>query len=126
MSARRQQGLLSRVWSTQKRQAREALCNVLQMRGLTPLLMKNRNGGAWTPEERAQLLVQLRALSRLSPYLIFLLLPGSALLLPLYAWWLDRRRFPLRQAPAAPAGDEEPTQQPESSPIPRPLSQGKG
>ena len=31
-------------------------------------------------------------LSRLSPYLLLLLLPGSALFLPVYAWWLDRRR----------------------------------
>ncbi len=29
----------------------------------------------------------------LSPYLIALLLPGSVLLLPIYAWWLDRRRL---------------------------------
>jgi len=56
--------------------------------------MKHRNGGTWTAEERAQLLVQLRVLSRVSPYLLFLLLPGSALLLPGYAWWLDRRRKP--------------------------------
>jgi hypothetical protein len=36
-------------------------------------------------------LQQLSALSRVSPALLFLLLPGSALLLPIYAWWLDRR-----------------------------------
>ena len=63
------------------------------MRGLMPLLMKSRNGGQWTPAERAQLLHHLRRLTHLSPYLLFLLLPGSALMLPLYAWWLDRRRL---------------------------------
>jgi len=45
------------------------------------------------------LLAQLRVLSRVSPYLLFLLLPGSALLLPGYAWWLDRRRKPRATAP---------------------------
>lgn len=114
MKALRRRGFVGRAWSTQKQQAREVLSAVLQMRGLMPLLMKNRNGGAWTPEERAQLLLQLRALSRLSPYLILLLVPGSVLLLPLYAWWLDRRRFPLRQAPAAPKASGEPLERPDA------------
>lgn len=78
--------------STQKREARYVLTELLAMRGLMPLLMKTRNGGQWTAAEKAELLSQLRRLSRLSPYLLFLLLPGSALLLPAYAWWLDRRR----------------------------------
>ena len=79
---------------SQKRQAREFVADVGRMRGLMPLLMKNRNGGAWTAAEKAELLSQLRILSRVSPYLLFLLLPGSALLLPAYAWWLDHRRKP--------------------------------
>lgn len=68
------------------------LTELLAMRGLMPLLMKTRNGGHWSAEERKELLAHLRRLSHLSPYLLLLLLPGSALLLPLYAWWLDRRR----------------------------------
>ena len=71
---------------------RQAVAEAVQMRGLMPLLMKNRNGGRWTGDEKAELLRQMRILWRLSPYLLFLLLPGSALLLPLYASWLDRRR----------------------------------
>ena len=71
------------------------------MRGMMPLLMKHRNGGMWTADEKAQLLTQLRVLSRVSPYLLFLLLPGSALLLPGYAWWLDRRRKPRLQRPSS-------------------------
>lgn len=63
------------------------------MRGLMPLLMKARNGQTWTAEEKTQLLRQLRQLSHLSPYLLLLMLPGSVLLLPAYAWWLDRRRI---------------------------------
>ncbi len=87
-------GALSRIVDSQKRQAREFVADLVRMRGLMPLLMKNRNGGAWTAAERAELLGQLRILSRVSPYLLFLLLPGSALLLPVYAWWLDHRRKP--------------------------------
>lgn len=93
-------GALRRLLAVQKRQAREIVGELVQMRGLMPLLMKGRNGSNWTPEERAELLRQLRILSRLSPYLLLLLLPGSALLLPLYAWWLDRRRRPRPEAAA--------------------------
>ena len=96
-------GTLSRMMDSQKRQAREFVADLLRMRGLMPLLMKNRNGGAWTPAEKAELLGQLRTLSRISPYLLFLLLPGSALLLPVYAWWLDHRREPRLSETDAPA-----------------------
>jgi hypothetical protein len=58
-----------------------------------PLLMKARNGSQWTPDEKVELIRHLRRMVRLSPYLIVLLLPGSILLLPVYAWWLDRRRL---------------------------------
>ncbi|HZX31156.1 MAG TPA: hypothetical protein VFF03_07370 [Rhodocyclaceae bacterium] len=62
------------------------------VRGLMPLLMKARNGGRWTPEEKVELLTHLRRVAHLSPYLLMLLLPGSVIFLPAYAWWLDRRR----------------------------------
>lgn len=92
MNEPKEDTVLKRLLATQKHQAREFVADVLRMRGLMPLLMKHRNGGRWTAEEKAELLFQLRILSRVSPYLLFLLLPGSALLLPMYAWWLDRRR----------------------------------
>ncbi len=81
-----------RFVSTQKREARHVVTELLAVRGLMPLLMKSRNGSHWSAEEKAELIVQLRRLSRLSPYLFFLVVPGSALMLPAYAWWLDRRR----------------------------------
>lgn len=102
-SSRKDEGVVSRLITTQKQQAREFVADVLRMRGLMPLLMKHRNGGSWTADEKVELLNQLRILSRISPYLLFLLLPGSALLLPAYAWWLDRRRKP-RATSAPPAG----------------------
>ena len=61
-------------------------------RGLLPILMKRRNGEQWSKEERELLLRDLRALSNLSPYLVPILMPGGILMLPLLAWWIDRRR----------------------------------
>ena len=87
-------GVVSRLMASQKRQASEFVADMVRMRGLMPLLMKHRNGGIWTAEEKSELIVQMRILSRVSPYLLLLLLPGSALLLPGYAWWLDHRRKP--------------------------------
>ena len=90
----RTSGFLQSMLQVQKRHANAVVSDLVRMRGLMPLLMKNRNGGSWTAEEKAELLDQLRRLSRISPILLLLLLPGSALLLPAYAWLLDRRDRP--------------------------------
>ena len=90
----RTSGFLQSMLLAQKRYANAVVSDLVRMRGLMPLLMKSRNGGAWTAAEKAELLDQLRRLSRVSPILLLLLLPGSALLLPAYAWWLDRRDRP--------------------------------
>jgi hypothetical protein len=66
---------------------------ILEIHGLMPLLMKQRNGVRWTADERALLSRHLRSLISLSPYLIVLLAPGSFMLFPVVAWWLDRRRL---------------------------------
>ncbi len=63
-----------------------------EARGLINLLMKHRNGQSWSKEERKVLLQELRNLSHLSPYLIPLLMPGGIFMLPLVAYWIDRRR----------------------------------
>jgi len=65
---------------------------MMAVRGLMPLLMKARNGDRWTAQEKIELLDHLRRVAHLSPYLLLLLLPGSIIFLPAYAWWLDRRR----------------------------------
>lgn len=80
-----------RLRAMQENQRLYILGEFAQVRGLIPLLMKRRNGEPWTKEDRAILMRDLRALSNLSPYLIPLLMPGGVLLLPLLAWWLDRR-----------------------------------
>jgi hypothetical protein len=81
------------IVSSQRREAQRVLGELMATRGIMPLLMKSRNGGHWTSAEREELIGHLRRMAHLSPYLIALLLPGSMLLLPGYAWWLDRRRL---------------------------------
>lgn len=85
-------GLIRRVLAAQDRERKRLLDEMSKVRGLVPLLMKPRDGERWTAAERTLLRDDLRALAHLSPYLLLLALPGSALLLPLLAWWLDRRR----------------------------------
>lgn len=84
--------LLDHMLAAQKRERDIVLAETGKIRGLMPLLMKRRNGGHWTHEERETLNEQLRALAHLSPYLVVLALPGSFVVLPILAWWLDRRR----------------------------------
>jgi hypothetical protein len=79
------------IVSSQRREASRILAELMATRGVMPLLMKARNGESWSSAEKAQLIAHLRRVAHLSPYLIALLLPGSVLLLPIYAWWLDRR-----------------------------------
>jgi hypothetical protein len=89
----RMPGWWQQLLASQRDEVRRVLGELMSARGLMPLLMKVRNGGHWTPEEKEQIIVHLRRMAHLSPYLICLLLPGSIFLLPIYAWWLDRRRL---------------------------------
>ena len=84
-SARRFLGLIDR----EKEHLRDELSRTQEM---MPLLMKARNGAPWTPEEKRELLDHFRRLSRMSSYIAAVVLPGGLALLPLLAWWLDRRR----------------------------------
>ena len=65
---------------------------VMQTRGLMPLLTKQRNGDKWSTDDKAELRLHLKRLSHISPYLVLSIIPGSFLALPVLAWWLDRRR----------------------------------
>lgn len=84
--------LTHKVLDAQRREQAILLAELAKVRGLMPLLMKHRNGDSWSRDERRELHEQLRAMAHLSPYLFILMLPGSFVLLPVYAWWLDRRR----------------------------------
>jgi hypothetical protein len=75
-----------------ERERKRLLNEVLQFKGLMPLLMKPRNGRPWSPDDRVEIRTHLRRLCTIAPYLILCILPGSPLTLPLLAWWLDRRR----------------------------------
>lgn len=74
------------------REKKYVLGEVVQVTGLMPLLMKPRNHQKWTPEDKRQIVEHLRRLSMVSPYLAVMVMPGSFVVLPALAWWLDRRR----------------------------------
>jgi hypothetical protein len=91
-----------RQWQEPFHRERDRIrAEIVNCRGLMPLLMKQRNGAPWTTEERTELIGHLRRLSSLGPYLLALIAPGSFVLLPLLAWWLDRRRKKRSGEPAA-------------------------
>jgi len=95
------------------REKKYLLSEMVQIKGLMPLLMKPRNKQKWSPEDRQEVVVQLRRLSRITPYLAVMVLPGSFVMLPALAWWLDRRRLKkLRKdlPPGAPAAEVQPPQ----------------
>ena len=85
--------LVQRMLEAQQRERLQITVELGKIKGLMPLLMKRRNGGRWTVDERHELIEQLHALAHLSPYLVVLAMPGSVLFLPVVAWWLDRRRY---------------------------------
>lgn len=79
--------------AAQERERRQITAELVKVKGMMPLLMKRRNGGKWSLDERHQLIEQMHAIAHLSPYLVVLAMPGSFIALPFLAWWLDRRRF---------------------------------
>ena len=80
-----------------------------RLKGALPLLMKQRNGGKWTPDEIRQLRDMIRSASNVSPYLFVWAVPGSMLILPFLAWHLDtRRKRRNRQMPPGKSGPDKP------------------
>jgi hypothetical protein len=84
--------VMTKMLEAQNRERVQVLQEMVKIRGLMPLLMKKRNGQIWSEAERAELVEQMRAVAHISPYLVVVLLPGSFAMLPVLAWWLDRRR----------------------------------
>ncbi|MHB8668199.1 MAG: hypothetical protein ACYC7B_11885 [Burkholderiales bacterium] len=80
------------VMDMMERERKYVLGEVVQITGLMPLLMKPRNHQKWSPEDKRQIVEHLRRLSMVSPYLAVMVMPGSFIVLPALAWWLDRRR----------------------------------
>ena len=68
------------------------LTEVLAVKGLMYLLMKNRNTSEkWTREEKTEIKNHLRNISKMVPVIIVFLLPMGSLFLPFLAEILDRR-----------------------------------
>ena len=84
--------LLRKFFSTMDRERKYLQSELAKVQGLMPLLMKPRNRMQWSKEDKAELLEHLHRLSDLSPYLAVVVLPGGFAMLPILAWWLDRRR----------------------------------
>jgi len=80
------------MWQIQTRERIRLAHELQQVRGLMPLLMKQRNGYHWTPDDVREIKTQFRTLLSLCPYLTMVVMPGGLVVLPIFAWWLDRRR----------------------------------
>lgn len=83
---------VTRAFELAERERKALLAEMVQVKGLMPLLMKPRNKMHWSDEDKAELRGHLRRLSHLSPYLVVIVMPGGFAMLPVLAWWLDRRR----------------------------------
>jgi hypothetical protein len=84
--------LLRKFFSTMDRERKYLQSELAKVAGLMPLLMKPRNKQKWSDPDKIELLGHLKRLSDLSPYLAVVVLPGGFAMLPVLAWWLDRRR----------------------------------
>ncbi len=78
--------------ASNRRETRRFRDELAHIKGAWPLLMKERRGGRWTPEDKASLQGMVRSASAVSPYLFIWAIPGSMALLPFLAWYLDRQR----------------------------------
>ena len=90
------------------------LTEISHIQGFMQLLMKPRNGMPWSAEDRAAILLHLKHLARSLPVLVVFTLPGGSLLLPLLAWFLDRRKTP-NQPAVSPAPQATPLEEPAAS-----------
>jgi len=84
--------LLRKFLNTMEREKKYLVSELVQVKGLMPLLMKPRNKQKWSREDKDALMEHLHRLQHLSPYIAVFLLPGGLAMLPVLAWWLDRRR----------------------------------
>ena len=83
---------VKRAFELAERERKFLLAEMSQVRGLMPILMRRRNKQQWTPEELDEIRAHLIRISKLSPYLVIIVMPGGFAVLPVLAWWLDRRR----------------------------------
>ena len=84
--------VLWKFYAMMERERKFMLAEVSQVKGLMPLLMKPRNKQNWSAADKRELRMLLKRLSQVSPYIAVIVLPGGFAVLPVLAWWLDRRR----------------------------------
>lgn len=120
---RRSDGLLQRLHNKgialrrlHDRERRRLRAELAQVPGLMALLMKRRNGQRWTPAERESLRARLASKRRLGLYIAIMLIPGTAVTLPLLTWWLDRRHRRRRIRKRDPLGTAPPSVSARTSP----------
>ena len=89
------------AWDLAERERKALLSEMVQVAGLMPLLMKPRNKQKWSDADLHELRAHLQRLSKLSPYIVVFVMPGGFAMLPVLAWWLDRRRQRNRVPPPA-------------------------
>lgn len=89
------------AWDLAERERRALLAEMVQVSGLMPLLMKPRNKQKWSEADIRELQDHLRRITKLSPYVVVFVMPGGFAMLPVLAWWLDRRRRRNRIPPPA-------------------------
>ena len=83
---------IMKAFELAERERRFVLSEMVQVKGLMPVLMKRRNKQQWSDEDLKEIRTQVKRISKLSPYLVILVMPGGFAVLPVLAWWLDRRR----------------------------------
>jgi hypothetical protein len=79
-------------FETMAREKRRTLSGLVQVRNLMPSLTMLRNYQKWTSDDKRELRFHLKRLSRVSAYIALVVLPGGFVLMPVMAWWLNRRR----------------------------------
>ena len=87
-----QDRVLWKFYAMVERERNFMLAEMSQVKGLMPLLMKPRNKQNWSAADKRELRALLMRLSQVSPYIAVIVLPGGFAVLPVLAWWLDRRR----------------------------------
>jgi hypothetical protein len=69
------------------------------LKGSVVWLVQQRRQGQWDAAERAHLRDVMRSASSVSPYLFIWVIPGSMLILPFMAWFLDLQRKRRERSP---------------------------
>jgi hypothetical protein len=93
--------LYEEMLASQARERQRIVLEIAQIQGLFPVLMKPRNGLHWSREDKTLIRFHLYELAKFSPYLVPAVMPGGVFMLPVLAWWLDRRRGQPRVADAS-------------------------